>query len=110
LLEDRGWFGFASDAVHVYRIGSGFTGINAVYTTGKAIDIGAGDVDGSDGEAIAVLGTNQSVDILRWTGAKVEKTSSGTAGVTASPKRVALGDLDNDSVRARLVSGPDLVS
>lgn len=110
LLEDRGWFGFASDAVHVYRVGSGFTGINAVYTTGKAIDIAAGDVDGADGgDAIAVLGTNQSVDVLRWTGASVEKTASGSASVTASPMRIALGDIDNDSVRAKLVSGPDLV-
>ncbi len=110
LLEDRGWFGFASDAVHVYRVGSSFEGINAVYTTGKAVDLGAGDVDGTgEGDAIAVLGTNKDVEILRWNGSSVAKTATGTAGVTASPKRIALGDLDNDSVRARLVSGPDLV-
>jgi hypothetical protein len=111
VLEDRGWFGFASDRVHFYRVGASFTGIVAVTTTGSAIDLAAGDLDGGEqGDAVVVLGDNQSVDVLRWTGSSVAKAFSGSVATTSAPRRIAVGDFDNDSVAARLVGGPTLVA
>lgn len=110
LLEDRGWFGFASDQIHVYRVGAQFTGIGAFGTTGSAVDLAAGDIDGNDGgEALAVLGDNRGIDVLRWNGSGLAKVFSGSATATTAPRRIALGDVDDDSVSARLVSGPELV-
>jgi hypothetical protein len=111
VLEDRGWFGFASDRIHAYRVGTGFTGITAVATTGSAIDLSSGDLDGNDtGDVIVVLGDNRKIDVLRWNGSGIASTFTGTANATTTPKRVAVGDLDDDSVSARLVSGPELVA
>ncbi|HEY4176743.1 MAG TPA: VCBS repeat-containing protein [Kofleriaceae bacterium] len=110
LLEDRGWFGFASDRVHFYRIGAGFTGILAADTTGAAVDLAAGDIDGGDrGDAVVVLGSNKTVDVLRWTNNTIAKAFSGDVSTTAAPKRIALSDLDDDSASAHLVSGPELI-
>lgn len=104
VLEDRGWFGYASDRVHIYRIGAQFTGITAVATTGSATDLSAGDIDASESDVIVVLGDNKAVDVLRWNGSTVAKAFSGTVGTTVSPSRIALGDYDDDSVAARLKS------
>ncbi len=111
LLEDRGWFGYASDRVHFYRVGSAFTGIVAVTTTGSAVDLAAGDIDASEKDAVVVLGDNKAVDVLRWNGSSVAKAFGGNVDTTASPKRIALGDYDDDSVVARLKSSdPQLVA
>jgi hypothetical protein len=110
-LEDRGWLGFASDRVHVYAIGAGFTGLTAVSTTGSAVDLSAGDLDGSDqGASLVVLGDNQSVDVLRWNGSTIASAYTGSVGTTASPRRIAVGDSDDDSASAKLVAGPDLIA
>jgi len=110
LLEDGGWLGFASDKIHFYRIGASFTGIVAVSTTSSAIDLASGDLDGSDsGDSVVVLGDNRTVDVLRWTGSTVASSYTGSVAATSSPKRIAIGDLDDDSVSAKLVSGPELV-
>jgi len=111
LLEDRGWLGFASDQVHTYRVMSQWTGIAATPTSGSAIDLAAGDVDSADGDGdvIAVLGSNRSVDVLRWSGAGLTRAYTGSVATTSTPRRIALGDVDQDSIAARLVSGPDLV-
>lgn len=111
VLEDRGWFGFASDRVHVYRVGAAFTGITAVTTTGSAIDLAAGDVDASERDAIVVLGDNKAIDVLRWTGSTITKAFGGSVDTTNAPKRIALGDFDDDSVTAYLKSAtPQLVA
>jgi hypothetical protein len=111
VLEDRGWFGFASDRIHFYRVGAGFTGIVAVTTTASAIDLAAGDLDGGEqGDAVVVLGDNQTVDVLRWTGSSIVKSFGGSVGTTSAPRRIAVGDYDNDSVAARLVGGPTLLA
>jgi hypothetical protein len=111
LLEDRGWLGFASDKVHMYRVGAQWQGVAATATTGSAIDLAAGDPDGTDaGDVVAVLGSNQDVDVMRWNGSALAKVASGSVATTSSPARIALGDTDGDSVAMRLVSGPDLVS
>ncbi|MDX2093551.1 MAG: VCBS repeat-containing protein [Kofleriaceae bacterium] len=111
VLEDRGWFGWASDRVHLYRVGASFAGVTAIDTTGSAIDLAAGDLDGNDvGDNIVVLGENKAVDVLRWTGTAMTKAFSGSVGTTKAPRRIALGDLDDDSVTAQLTSGPELIA
>ncbi len=110
LLEDRGWFGLRSDKIHFYRVGSGFTGITATTTTSSATDLAAGNLDGADaGDSVVVLGDDKTLDVLRWTGTGVASAYSGSASVTSSPKRLAIGDVDNDSVSAKLMDGPTLV-
>jgi hypothetical protein len=110
-LEDRGWFGFASDRVHLYRVGASFTGVVAVETTGSAVDLATGDVDASERDAVVVLGDNKAIDVLRWNGSSITKAFGGSVSTTAAPKRIALGDYDDDSVVARLKSStPALVA
>ncbi len=111
LLRDGGWLGLRSDHIDLFRVGSQWDGVASYSTISSSIDIAAGDLDASDtGDAIVVLGDDGSVDVQRWDGQGLSSSFSGSAGTTSSPKRVALADVDGDSVAATLVSGPDLIA
>jgi hypothetical protein len=110
LLEDGGWLGLASDRVNLYRVGSQWNGLAETDVSRHSLDLAAGGVDGSDsGDAMVVLGSDQSVNVLRWNGQALASAYTGSVSTTGSPKRIALGDTDGDSVAARLVEGPQLV-
>ncbi len=110
-LEDGGYWGWGSDKVHLYQVGASFTPRTATSVASSAIDVAAGDVDGSDtGDVLGVLGSNREVTLLDWTGSAFAARPVGTTTATSAPLKLALGDLDDDSVSATLVSGPELVA
>lgn len=111
LLEDGGYLGLASDRVNLYRVGSQWTGMGVASVNRSSTDLSSGNPDGQNtGDAIVVLGTGGSLEVLRWNGQSLATSYSGSTSVTNSPKRVAMFDADGDSVAARLVAGPDLVA
>jgi hypothetical protein len=111
LLEDGGWLGLASDRVNLYKVGSQWTGMGVASVNRSAVDISSGNPNGqTNGDAIVVLGSGGSLEVLRWDGQNLSTAYSGSTSATSSPKRVALWDVDGDSVAAKLVAGPDLVA
>ncbi|MBW2528152.1 MAG: hypothetical protein JRI23_28495 [Deltaproteobacteria bacterium] len=109
-LEDGGWFGLASDKIHVFSPAR--EELVAEKSISKhASDLAAGDRD-SDGRAeVAVLRSDQKFEIL-VTDEAGQLDSIGTWDVTVGEEaqRVSMLDWDGDSASARATSGPALVS
>lgn len=109
LLQDGGWLGWASDKVHSYRVGADFTGIGATNVSSGAVDLATGDPQGGDaGDVLGVL-AGREVALFRWNGSALAESSRGTVNATSAPIKLAFGDLDDDSVSAKLITGPTLV-
>jgi hypothetical protein len=112
LLEDGGWFGFAKNHIHIWRVSSEPTqlGTRPVARDTRAILVSDLDRDGAD--EVVLLGGTRRVDVFRTgVSGQLDELYSAELSVTQSPRRIAAADIDGNSPAATMVSsGPDLVS
>ncbi len=108
LLEDRGWWGFSDDRVHV------FSPTTEAFTTsqdvsGGTIDVAVGDRN-ADGKAeVAVLRDDHKFEILGGSGAGLSSLATYAINVGETAQRVSVVDWNGDSASGRLLAGPELV-
>jgi len=103
MLEDGGWWGWSSDALHALSAKSGQIVVSS------SVDGGSLDVAG-EGSEVLVLRDDRRIDHLRFDGSELSLDSYDEVSVGESSTKLAVLDWDGDSPAGRLTGGPELVT
>jgi hypothetical protein len=110
-LEEGGYMGFADDAVFAYRAPGGtIVESGTLEVDGDSVDVASGDFDMDGTAELAIVRSDGEMELVSGDGGALYSRGASPLGVTTSPKRVALADIDGDSPRGRLVGEPELVA
>jgi hypothetical protein len=109
LLEDGGYWGWASDKLHVFSPQSE----NVLSSTN--VDSGSVDVttrdDESDGiDEVHLLRDDRTVESLSFNGSALVSYDQIELSIGTTAQRIASFDWDGDSPAGRLLEGPELIS
>ncbi len=109
LLEDRGWWGFKDDRVHMFSTTAEEITLSKD-VNGETLDVAVGDRDSDDLDEIVILRKDKQYQVLSFADATL--SSEGIFPVTVGSKatRLSIVDWNGDSASGRLVEGPKLVS
>ena len=110
LLEDGGWWGWASDKLRVFSPATEQTSYSHDIS-GYTLDVAAGDRDADEKAEIAILREGQSFELL-MVNSQNQLVSTGTypVNVGQSATRMSMVDWDGDTPSGRLMEGPELVA
>jgi hypothetical protein len=107
--DDLGFWAHAS--VHAYRLGAdGASAIAEHQIHDSTVDIDALDLDGDGISELFAIRSDGDLEVLRAVERGFESAFVTDLLVSDNPRRLALSDIDGDSVGGELVGGPRLVS
>ncbi len=109
LLEDRGWWGFANDRVHLFSPASGKI-VSSSDVNGHTIDVAVGDRNSDDIDEIAFLRDDHKFELMSAKDGGLTSIGSYPITVGKAAQRLSIVDWNGDSASGRLTEGPVLVA
>jgi hypothetical protein len=108
LLEDRGWWGFANDRVHLFSPATEKI-TSSVDVNGHTIDVAVGDRNSDDVAEIAFLRDDHKYELMSAKDGMLTKIGEYAITVGKVAQRISMVDWNGDSASGRLSEGPVLV-
>ena len=108
-LEDGGWWGWASDKVHVFSPANE-TFVSSKSVDGHTLDVAVGDRDSDDTAEVAILREDQKYELFGSNQGQLESLALHDVTVGGKATRISMVDWDGDSATGELVGGAELVA
>ncbi len=114
VLDDKGFFGTRDDHVLIMALSTTSGEVESIgefsLDHGRVVDIEVGDMDADGVAELVGLDAYDKLLTFRYDDESLRLLDDQSISLTSDPMYLALADHDDDSPRAELVSGPEVVS